>query len=157
MKSQPAGFMVGPEQFLASSLWIGSTVLTVTSNHKNVLARHLQPSNKSFSGFGIKALIKEEEEHLSPGGKDRTSASPAPCPQSPPVQVLLPPGSAQPVPLARPILSCPSIALGTYFPVSPHPEEPQGFWQHQTLSQFPREHLHSRNAHKQPAAVSASG
>lgn len=148
---------MGLEQFLASSLWIGSTVLTVTSNHKNVLTRHLQQSYKCFSVFGIKALIKEEEEHLSPGGKDRTSASPTPCPQSPLVQVPMPPGSAQPVPLACPFLSCPSVALGTYFPVSPHPEEPQGFWQHQTISQFPREHLHSRKAHKHPAAVSASG
>lgn len=38
-------------------------------------------SNKYSSVSGIKALMKEEEEHLSTGGKDRASASPAHVPR----------------------------------------------------------------------------
>lgn len=63
-------------------------------------------SNKFSSVFGIKTLIKEEEEHLSPGGKDRAPASPAPCPQSRPatgphasrLTTTCPPGMFHPQP-----------------------------------------------------------
>lgn len=120
-------------------------------------------SNKFSSVFGIKTLIKEEEEHLSPGGKDRAPASPAPCPQSPPAQVLMPPGSPQPVPRHVPSSAAPqhpSIAPGTYFPIRSPPEGSQGFWQllhHKAFSRLLHEHLCSRRAHKYPAAISASG
>jgi len=150
--------MAGPEQILAPAIWINNTVLTGTSSHKNGQEKQqvLLSLSQNYSLRRKKSTSVQvaRTEHLPaqlhvPRVLQRRSS----CPQA--HHGLCPrhiPSSAAP--------QHRSIAPGTYFPVRPPPEGPQGFWQllhHKPFSQLLHEDPHARRAHKQPAAVSASG